>query len=289
MSEIRTGRHTGADRAEPFASGFGALGTLAYAGVQVSANVVEVETGATLVSIDDRIVLPTASVGTLLLLIEVSARITAEPAEGLRILDRMPTDRLAASGIWQHLAVPSLPVSDLAALIGASSDAVATTVLLRHVGLDVVRDRAEMLGLAGTALLDFPREHRGPDDAPHLSVGSTAELSRLLLGLSRGDVIDEETSERVLGWLSLNSDLSLVASAFGFDPLAHRGSDHGLELRNTTGIDAGVRCEVGLLRGPRATTAYALTLQFADTSLSTRLAVQNAMRVFGVDLLEFVA
>lgn len=285
----RAGRHRGQEGVENFASGFAALGELAYAGAKVSANVVDLQTGLTLVSIDDRIVLPTASVGKILLLIEVSARMTAKDFVGYGILDKTPDGSVAGSGLWQSLQAPALPVTDLAALVGATSDNLATNVLIRQIGLDAVRARTESLGLARTALLDLVRDERGPDDAPQLSVGSTAELTWLLTALSRGQVVDRATSERVLGWLSGNADLSLVASAFGLDPLAHREADHGIRLINKTGIDFGVRSEAGLLNGPRAGVAYALTIQFADTSLTTRLAVLDSMRVFGLDLLEYVS
>ncbi|MCU1638391.1 MAG: serine hydrolase [Microbacteriaceae bacterium] len=285
----RLGRHRGPDGREHFGAGFDALGTLAYAGARVSANVVDLQSGMTLVSVDDRIVLPTASVGKILLLIEVSARMTAQEVVGLGILDRTTEDEVADSGIWQHLQAPSLPMVDVAALVGATSDNLATNVLLRKVGLDAVRARTESLGLVRTALLDIVRDERGPDDAPQLSVGSAAELTWLVTALCRGQVVDQVTSQRVLGWLSSNVDLSLVASGFGLDPLAHRSADHGIRLINKTGIDQGVRSEVGLLNGPRAGVAYALTIQFADTSLSARLAVHDAMRVFGLDLLEYVA
>src|SRR5690606_13931153 len=109
------------------------------------------------------------------------------------------------------LQAPALPIADLGALVGATSDNLATNVVLRHVGLDAVRTRAESLGLARTALLDVVRDHRGPDDAPQLSVGSAAELSWLFAALSRGQIVDQATSQRVIGWLSLNTDLSMVA------------------------------------------------------------------------------
>ena len=95
-------------------------------------------------------------------------------------------------------------------------------------------------------------------------------------------------SQRVLGWLSLNADLSMVASAFGLDPLSHRRPDHGMLLVNKTGTDGGVRTEVGVLRGPRAGVAYAVSVQFDDTMLTSRLAVLDAMRQVGLDLLEYV-
>lgn len=271
-----------------FSGTFAALGKLAYEGAQVSASAVDINSGASLLAIDERIVLPTASIGKILLLIEVSARLTSRDAAGLGILDKTPRDAVGDSGLWQHLQAPSLPVADLAALVGATSDNLATNVLLRHVGLDAVRARTESLGLARTALLDLVRDSRGPDDAPQLSVGSTAELSWLFAALARNDVVDALTSQRVMGWLSLNSDLSMVASAFGLDPLSHRGADHNTLLINKTGTDRGVRSEAGALRGSKRAVAYAVTIQFNDDSLPARLRVLEAMHAVGLDLLEYV-
>lgn len=284
----REPRHRGAGGAENFSSSFTALGLLGYDGAHVSANVVDLTTGLVQCAIDDRIVLPTASVGKVLLLIEVSARLTAREFSGYGILDKSLRDGVADSGIWQHLQAPSLPVADLGALVGATSDNLATNVLLRQVGLDAVRARTESLGLARTALLDLVRETRGPDDAPQLSVGSTAELAWLFGALYRGQVVDQVTSRRVMGWLSLNTDLSMVASAFGLDPLAHRSVDHGIQLVNKTGTDVGVRSEVGILKGPRAAVSYAVTVQFRDDSMTRRLRALEAMRTVGYDLLEYV-
>jgi beta-lactamase class A len=289
-SRVRTPRepqHRGA-RSDSFANTFTALGDLAYEGAQVSASVMDLDTGRMLVAIDERIVLPTASIGKILLLIEVSARLTERDAEAYGILDKTPRDAVGDSGVWQHLQAPSLPIADLASLVGATSDNLATNVLLRQVGLQAVRERTESLGLLRTALLDLVRDARGPDDAPQLSVGSTAELMWLFAGLARGDVVDNLTSSRVLGWLSLNADLSMVASAFGLDPLSHRGTDHGLLLVNKTGTDAGVRAEAGVLRGPRAGVAYAVSVQFNDSGIAARLRVLDAMRTVGFDLLEYV-
>ena len=284
----RTPRHRAPHTAEDFSATFTALGDLAYDGAQVSCSVTDLDTGRTLVAIDERIVLPTASIGKILLLVEVSARLTERDFSGYGILDKSARDAVADSGLWQHLQAPALPVADLGALVGATSDNLATNVLLRQVGLDAVRARTESLGLARTALLDLVRDIRGPDDAPQLSVGSTAELSWLFGALYRGQVVDVPTSQRVLGWLSLNTDLSLVASAFGLDPLAHRTADHGIQLVNKTGSDAGVRSEAGILHGPRRAVAYAVTVQFRDDSLGRRLRVLDALRTVGTDLLEYV-
>lgn len=284
----RSARHSGTGQGEAFSSTFTALGKLAYEGAQVSANVVDLNSGRVLVAIDDRIVLPTASIGKILLLIEVSARLTTRDFSGFGILDKTPRDYVGDSGIWQHLQAPSLPVADLATLVGATSDNLATNVLLRQVGLAAVRARTESLGLMRTALLDLVRDSRGPDDAPQLSVGSTAELSWLFGALARNEIVDPLTSQRVMGWLSLNSDLSLVSSAFGLDPLSHRGTDHNTLLVNKTGTDAGVRAEAGALRGSNRAVSYAVSIQFNDDGLQARLRVLDAMRTVGYDLLEYV-
>ena len=288
MPQARAPQHRAEHRTTSFAGTFTALGELAYSGAQVSASVVDLDSDERILSIDDRIVLPTASVGKILLLIEVSARLSAHGAPAVELLDKTSKDLVGDSGIWRHLQARSLPLADIATLVGATSDNLATNVLLREVGLEAVRERTEGLGLTRTALLDLVRDTRGPDDAPQLSVGSTAELAWLFGALARGKVVDSLTSSRVLGWLSLNTDLSMVASAFGVDPLSHRGVDHGLQLVNKTGTDLGVRSEVGILRGPRRGVAYAVSVQFSDRSIASRLRVLEALRAVGFDLLEYV-
>jgi beta-lactamase class A len=282
------GRHVHEIRTASFSGSFTALGQLAYEGCQVSASITDLAESEPLLSIDDRIVLPTASIGKILLLIEVSARLTAQDFSGYGILDKSIRDAVGESGIWQHLQAPALPVADLATLVGATSDNLATNLLLRQVGLDAVRARTESLGLSRTALLDLVRENRGPDDAPQLSVGSTEELSRLFAMLARGEVVDPPTSQRVAAWLSLNCDLSMVASAFGLDPLSHRRPDHSTLLINKTGCDTGVRAEAGALKGRRAAVSYAVSVQFDDDSLERRLRVLDAMRTIGHEILEYV-
>ncbi|GIT81836.1 serine hydrolase [Leifsonia sp. LS1] len=285
----RRARHRGpAAPDDAFSRSFNSLGQLALQGVQVSARATDLTTGAVLFSVDDHVVMPTASIGKVLLLVEVAARLQSGQLSPLAQLDRLPQDAAGDSGIWQHLQVPALPVTDLAALVGATSDNLATNVLLRRVGLEAVSARTEALGLTRTALLDLVRDHRGPDDAPQLSVGSANELTWLFSSLARGEIVDAATSQRVIGWLSLNSDFSLVSSAFGLDPHAHRHAEHGILLVNKTGIDVGVRSEVGVLRGPRAGVTYAVSTYFDDSDLQDRLTVIDGLRTVGIDLLEYV-
>jgi beta-lactamase class A len=281
-------RHRGDQVRSDFSAGFTALAHLALTGAQVSARVIDLKSGRALFSVDDHVVLPTAHVGKVLLLVEVAARLDAAVQSKFDLLDRTPDDLVGDSGVWQYLHAPSLPLTDLAALVAATSDNLATNVLLRSVGLDAVRARAEELGLKRTALLDKVRDRRGPDDAPQLSVGSAAELTTLFARIARGEAVNRAVSSRVSDWLALNADLSMVASAFALDPLAHVRSDHGLSLLNKTGADRGIRSEAGVLRGPRASVAYTVTITFEDDRHTARLGVLNAMRTIGLDILEYV-
>ncbi|GGF36599.1 serine hydrolase [Subtercola lobariae] len=287
--ELPSGRRSAeAHDADTFRRGFVSLTNLALSGVQITASAIDVSTEKVLFSIDDHLSVPTAGLGKVLLLIEVAARLTQRDASAHGLLERTVVDSAAEMGLWQHLQVPTLPVADLAVLVGATSDNLATNVLLRRVGIDAVRARGEALGLSRTFLLDTVRDHRGPDDAPHFSVGSARELATLFRNLAEGAVVDVATSQQVLAWLGLGADLSMVSSAFGLDPLTHLHSDHGLLLVNKTGSGPGIRSEAGVLRGPRASVAYAVTMRFNDAELTGRLAVLDGMRTLGTDILEYV-
>ena len=281
-------RHRGATVRADFTDAFTALAHLALDGAQVSARVIDLISGKSLFSVDDHVVLPTASVGKVLLLLEVAARLEDSAHSRFDLLDRTAGDLVGDSGVWQYLHAPSLPLADLATLVAATSDNLATNVLLRSVGLDAVRARAESLGLKRTALLDRVRDRRGPDDAPQLSVGSAGELTTLFARIARGEAVSRTVSSRVSEWLALNEDLSMVASAFALDPFAHVRSDHGLSLLNKTGAARGLRSEAGVLRGPRAAVAYTVTIEFQDDVHTRRLAVLGAMRTIGIGILEYV-
>ena len=141
-------------------------------------------------------------------------------------------------------------MADVAALIGSVSDNLATNVLLRRVGLDVVAMATASLGLMRTALHDKVRDSRGPSDPPTLSSGTALELSWLAERLMRGSAFGEEQDRRVRGWLSANVDQSMVGAAFverfALDPLAHHQSLGGkLNYWNKTGTSAGVRADIG--------------------------------------------
>lgn len=196
----------------------------------------------------------TASIGKLLLLLEVAQALEGGALRRDEPLDRRSVEPVADSGLWQHLDADVLPLHDVALLVASVSDNLATNVLLHRVGLPAPRGTV--------ALHDRVRDARGPEHPPTLSTGTAADLALLMT----------ELPEQVRAWLRTGTDLSMVASAFGLDPLAHDGDD----LVNKTGTDSTVRADVGLVGG----IAYAVLAEW-DAGLDLRHAVLAGMRLVG--------
>lgn len=229
-------------------------------------------------------VLSTASVGKLLLLLEVARRIEDGTLDPARPLSRRADLAVADSGLWQHLRLDALPVADLAVLVASVSDNLATNVLLDHVGLDAVAALGRSLGLRAVALHDRVRDRRTPDLPPRLSSGSAAELSGLMVALARGTCVSSAVSRRVGDWMLTNTDLSMVAAPAGLDPLAHGLPDRGITLRSKTGTDDGVRVDVGVLDGPAGRRCYAVAANWPPEH-AMRDPVLAAMQTIGRGLL----
>lgn len=292
---LRGSRRTGGGRSRRSASGrrsfdatLKALDALATSGAQVSVRITDLDRGTAVLTGDDHLVLPIGGLGIVPLLIEVAAGFEARTIEPLEIIERSSLPPVAVGGIWQHLKAPALPLVDLAVLAASTGDALAANALLERVGLDAVRTRMEEIGLSRSALMDRFRDTRGPDDAPHVALGSAGELAAVFAALVNSQVVSAPVSAQVAEWLSLNHDLSLVASATGLDPFAHDDDRHDLLFINKTGRANGVRAEAGVLAGPRAGVAYALIVCFDDLSISHRLRAHEAFRTLGLDLMEYV-
>jgi beta-lactamase class A len=189
-------------------------------------------------------VLSIASVGKLCLLFAAARAIDEgelDPAEPLR---RTPADEVGDSGLWQDLGVDALPAADVAALVGAHSDNLATNVLLRRLGPVPPIGRIE--------LHDRVRDVRRAGDPPRLATGTARDLAELFAA---------PLPPLVAGWLSRNADLSMVPGDLGLDPLAHVG-----RLRNKTGTDAGVRADAGALETTGGRVAYAVLVNWSVAS-----------------------
>jgi beta-lactamase class A len=265
-----------------------ALDQLASAGARISVRITDLDRGTPVLAGDDFVTLPVAGLGVVPLLIDVAAAFESGALDPLEVVDRRAVAPVGVAGIWQHLAAPSMALSDLAVLTAATGDALAANALVERVGLSAVHARIEHMGLSRSALLDRFRDVRGPDDAPHLALGSARELAEVFAALVNAKVVSAAVSAQVAEWLSLNHDLSLVAASTGLDPFAHENDEHGLLFINKTGRDAGVRVEAGALAGPRAGVSYALIVCFDDLSITHRLRAHDAFRTLGTDLMEYV-
>ena len=236
--------------------------------------------GSVLASLDAHRVLRTASVGKLFLLIEAARQAAAGELDLAERVQWQDDERVEDSGVWYLLDQRELSVRDLCVLVGAVSDNLATNVLVRVVGLSAVAARTAALGYTDSGLLDRVRNERGPAHPPTLSVGTAADLSDLMGRLHGGEVVDDEVSALVRRWLAANTDLSMVASAFDLDPLAHAEPDRCLRLVNKTGTISTARADVGIVEGPRATVAYAVLANWRPDD-DRRDAVLAGMREIG--------
>jgi beta-lactamase class A len=134
-------------------------------------------------------------------------------------------------------------------------------------------------------LLDVVRDVRNESTAPRLAEGTARELHALVTAMA--DSAPGSPGARVASWLRLNTDLSLVASAFGLDPLAHADSSAPITLWNKTGTDSGVLADIGVVTGPRAEVRYAVIVNSGteDRAAHTRES-RDAMRAWGVKIAE---
>lgn len=227
-------------------------------------------------------VLRTASIGKILLLLE-TARLLADGSVDPDTLLSRADDPVRDSGLWQVMRTGLLPLHDVAVLVGAVSDNLATNVLLRHIGLQSVDILRESIGLRDTRLLDQVRSRRDGADPSTLSTGRADELSRLVHRMEHGP--RPVGSEQVVRWLSGNTDLSMVAGAFGLDPLAHRFGDRPrVRLWNKSGTDEGIRADVGHVSCGGTAYSFAVLANW-ETDLADRSTeVLAAMHAVGSSL-----
>lgn len=271
-----------------FTTSLRALERVAADGAKVSLYVVDLDRDEVVIAGDDFVSYPIGSLGAVPVLVEAAVGIREgriDPDEPVRREEVTPPSH---AGLWGRMRTPRLTVEDLAVLCASVDDPLALNALIARVGLQAVQRRIGMFGFHRLALLDAHRDQRGPDDAPYLAIGTTRELASMMALIVNGHAVDAAISAQVGEWLALNVDLSLVGAATALDPFTHDDDRHQLLFLNKTGRDEGVRCEAGVLAGPRAGVAYALTVCFDDLSPVHRIRVHDAMRVFGVDLMEYV-
>ena len=162
--------------------------------------------GMPLGAVGEDVALRTASVGKVLLLIETARLIASGELSPDEPLTRSVDLWVGDSGLWHTLSVETLPLIDVATLVGAVSDNLATNVLLSRVGLAEVAARATSLGLRATALHDRVRDVREADHPTTLSTGTAGELSALMSRLASDTASGPAADRLVRQWLSANVD-----------------------------------------------------------------------------------
>lgn len=235
--------------------------------------------GRTAAGVDGDRVLPTASMGKVLLLLEVARRMEEGSLDAQERLRAEPIDAVGDSGLWQHLVEPELSVESLAVLVAAVSDNLAANVLVRHLGLPGVQSVSKACGIPHTRLLDRIRDVRVPGDPPWPSEGCADDLALLMGMIAQGDALTPGASAAVARWLALDVDMSMVAGVLGLDPLAH--GDGPIRLFHKTGTDAGVRADAGHAQGPGGSCSYAVLARWDPHSTDRTHAVLAAMHDIG--------
>ena len=224
----------------------------------------------------------TASIGKIFLLIEVARRVEAGTLQLSQHVEVPAEFAVADSGILYRMRDQRLCVDDLALLVGAFSDNLATNTLLHLCGLESVRLVAPGLGYSQTSLHDYIRNERTPDLPWTPSYGTARELADVMRRLASGQIHSPAVSERVLGWLASDADTSLVADSFLLDPLAHVDAEYqGMVLRHKTGTTDFARIDVGYVSGPAGAVAYAVAANWKGVAVDLRAPVIDAMRAIG--------
>ncbi|SEG87716.1 beta-lactamase class A [Actinacidiphila yanglinensis] len=221
-------------------------------------------------------VLPLASVGKLLLLAEVARGLGGGDLHADEPVDLLDEDYCGGSGLLTRLSARRWTVADLATLTAAVSDNTATNALIRRVGLARINEGAEALGLVRTRLLDRIREPRLPQHPHTFAVGTAAELAALAERIAG----DEPWARVVLGWMAACSDRSMVPALIPHDPEDSSVPDIPRAspwVANKTGVDVGIRCDVGVVRGSRQV-CYAV---LGRSAAGSEFPMTQAMRAVG--------
>lgn len=238
-----------------------------------------------LVEVNPEVQLTSASIGKIFILIAVLEEVASQSISFETTIDLTKIEAVSDSGLLQHLSSKVLTVADLCVFTASVSDNLAANALLELVTSERVQAMSTHLGLNKTFLADKIRDRRGPADPIAPSFASAGELRDVISMIDRDD-------ERITGtallkkWLSLNTDTSMVASAFGLDPLAHVGRHGGTSLWNKTGTDSHVRADAGVFSKGNVNTSYAVIANWPESvdhadNARNQTFVMSAMRSIG--------
>lgn len=200
--------------------------------------------GEIVADVDSARVCPSASMGKILVLWAAAAAIVSGERGAQDPVEVRHGDRVADSGIWQHLTEQTLSWQSACVLVGAVSDNTAANVLIRELGLERLAQVSTDLGVPETRQVDVLRDHREAGHPAAPSWSRARDLADLMDRWARVED-DDAVAALVRTWLARDTDLSMVASGFDLDPLAHDRLGGGRFLFHKTGTDAGIRADAG--------------------------------------------
>jgi beta-lactamase class A len=237
-------------------------------------------TGAVIADNDRDTVFATASLGKVLLLMEVAHHIYRGE---ISLDDPCPRGApVADSGLWQHLS-GEMSVADACILVGAVSDNQATNGLMELLGIGSLESLGEQLGVPSLRLHDIVRDVR--TDPPALSSSSASDASAFMHLLGTGTIIAPGVADQVRSWLGHGVDHSLALAPFALDPLiVHQGP---LVVVNKTGADQGIRADMGWLSRGDTAVSYAILANWTDPADEVPAVVQ--MRAFGEEVMRLLS
>lgn len=218
-------------------------------------------------------VLPTASLVKLAILLEVFRQAEAASISLDSRVELRDTDIVGGSGVLRAMSPgTALAIRDLALLMVAVSDNVATNILLEQVGGPAaVNEAMDRLGLATIRLhsrVDF--DHIG-DDIRRFAEGSARDFRDLMEMIVRERVVGPDASRQMIAILQKQVHLDQVPRYLHFNPYAEdESAAGGMSVAAKTGFYPGTRTDAGAVFMAAGTTIVycAMTAAGSDGSLS---------------------
>lgn len=227
---------------------------------------------------DPERVMPTASTIKLCVLAELYRAIEAgDLAEETRV-ELLPEDRRGGSGILKDLDFGLRPtLHDLATLMVALSDNVATAALVRLLGREQILATVHSWGLNSTTA-----GFTVPDGGSALDYGASTpcDLNRLLELIATDAIISPAACEVMRRILQTQQYTDQISRYLPFERYARDDNrEQPVRVGSKSGFMAGIRVDAGIVWLPNTT--YVITLMTAESRDRSFAPEQESMRFNG--------
>lgn len=230
------------------------------------------------IAIDPDRVMPTASTIKLLVLAELYRAIDHGEIRPVARVELIPDDQRGGSGILKDLDPGlRLTIHDLATLMVALSDNVATAALVRLLGREQIVESARGWGLAQTSAL-----FRVPEGGSALDYGASTprDLTRLLELIATDAISSPSACAAMRAVLQTQQYNDQISRYLPYNPYARdRGEWQPVTIGTKSGFMRGIRVDAGIVWLPNTTYVLALmTSESRDRSFNPE---QESMRFNG--------